>query len=335
MKNGNASRVGTALVLIAAVVFLCAGCGSSETAAEEEKETKTLALLLSQEDEFLMDLKENIETEAAAQGYELLYYTAEGDAGTQLRQAHEALAAGAETLIVNLTNDEASEQIAEVVGGANVVIVNRAPENPILHEKMVFVGMDETQSGLLQGKALAEYFWERKQGADIRYLLFQGVPGLENTDERSDGAIRSLTDVSFNPVAAAAYQVCDFYRDRARDAMKELLAQGVEFDCVICNNDAMALGVIEAMEEAGLDPGDVPIVGVDCTADGAAALEAGKLYMTVNQDARMEAEVAVAAAINLDQGRAYDSGMEQLLGSDYTAQTQPYMIRIPAEAVMA
>lgn len=334
MKKRNGSTAGIVLVMIAAVMFLCAGCGNHEAAAEE-KQTRALALLLSQEDEFLLDLKESIEEEAAAQGYEVLYYTAEGDSDTQLRQAHEALAAGVETLIVNLTNDETSEKIAEIVGNANVVIVNRAPEKPILNEKMVFVGMDEAQSGLLQGKALAEYFWEQGQGTDIRYLLFQGVPGLENTDERSNGALQGLMDVSFVPVAAAAYQVCDFYRDQARGAMQELLAQEVEFDCIICNNDAMALGVIEAMEEAGLNPGDVPIVGVDYTADGAAALEAGKLYMTVNQDAQIEAEVAVTAAVNLDQGRAYDSGIEQLLGSDYAAQTQPYMIRIPAEAVVA
>lgn len=334
MKKRNASTAAVALILAAAVMFLCAGC-KDHTAEAEDGGARALALLLSQEDEFLLDLKESIEAEAAAQGYEVLYYTAEGDAETQLRQAHEALAAGAETLIVNLTNDEASEKIAEIVGNANVVIVNRAPEHPILNEKMVYVGMDEAQSGLLQGKALAEYFWEQGQGTDIRYLLFQGVPGLENTDERSNGALQGLMDVSFVPVAAAAYQVCDFYRDRARDAMEDLLAQQVEFDCIICNNDAMALGVIEAMEAAGRDPGDVPIVGVDYTADGAAALEAGKLYMTVKQDAQIEAEVAVAAAVNLDQGRAYDSDIEQLLGSDYTAQTQPYMIRIPAEAVVA
>lgn len=334
MKNKKALTRSIAMLMAAAVLCLCAGCGSGK-AAVEEKETRSLALLLSQEDEFLMDLKEHIEAEAGAQGYEVLYYTAEGDADTQLRQAHEALAAGAETLIVNLTNDEASEKITEIVGSANIVIVNRAPETPILNEKTVFVGMDETQSGLLQGRALAEYFWEKKQGTDIRYLLFQGVPGLENTDERSNGALQGLMDVSFVPVSAAAYQVCDFYRDRARDAMEELLAQEVEFDCVICNNDAMALGVIEAMEAAGLDPRDVPIVGVDHTADGAAALEDGKLYMTVNQDAQVEAEVAVAAAINLDQGRAFDSDIAQILGADYAVQTQPYMIRIPAEAVVA
>ncbi|CAN4038709.1 hypothetical protein NBJODN_NBJODN_00245, partial [Dysosmobacter welbionis] len=54
-----------------------------------------------------------------------------------------------------------------------------------------------------------------------------------------------------------------------RQAMAALLEQGVDFDCVICDNDEMALGVIEALEAAGRDPGAAPIVSVDHTAEGA------------------------------------------------------------------
>lgn len=334
MKIRKKTFAGMAGVL-AAVLFLCVGCGMEEAVPAEHHE-KSLALLLSQEDEFLLNLKESIQTEAAAQGYHVQYYTAEGDSKTQLLQVHEALASGAETLIINLTNDENSEEIANIVGDAKVVLVNRAPMNrAILNEKMVFVGMDETQCGILQGEALADYFWEKAQGTEIRYLLFQGVPGLENTNERSNGAIQGLMDVSFAPVPAAAFQICNFYRNDARNAMQDLLQQEVPFDCVICNNDAMALGVIEAMESAGMSPENVPIVGIDYTADGAAALQAGKLYMTVDQNVQMQAETAVAVAMNLDQGRAFDSGLDQIPALDYTAQAHPYMVRIPVEAVVA
>ena len=39
--------------------------------------------------------------------------------------------------------------------------------------------------------------------------------------------------------------------------MECLLEQGVDFDCVICDNDEMALGVIEALEAAALESGKV------------------------------------------------------------------------------
>ena len=40
-------------------------------------------------------------------------------------------------------------------------------------------------------------------------------------------------------------------RNGATILMECLLEQGVDFDCVICDNDEMALGVIEALEAAG------------------------------------------------------------------------------------
>jgi len=105
--------------------------------------------------------------------------------------------------------------------------------------------------------------------------------------------------------------------------MAALLEQGVDFDCVICDNDEMALGVIEALEAAGWDPGAAPIVSVDHTAEGAAALESGKLYMTVDQNAEDQARAAVAAAINLTQGRAYDDGLRELLGTTARTRSSP------------
>lgn len=47
----------------------------------------------------------------------------------------------------------------------------------------------------------------------------------------------------------------------------------VEFDAIISNNDAMALGAIEALHAQGMDPKDYIIVGVDATVDGCTAVE--------------------------------------------------------------
>lgn len=239
MKRTWRKKIGAVVALLAAVAVLGTGCGADAAGAVESRtrETRALGLLLSREDTFLSELKADIEAEAAAQGYAVQYYNAGNDPETQLRQVHEALAEGVETLLVNLADGEDSEKVADIVGDAGVVLLNRAPGTAILNERMVFVGMDEAGSGALQGHALAEYFWETDHGTDIRYLLFQGMPGQENTDARSGTAVQSLLDDGFCPIAAADYQVCGFSRERARQAMAALLEQGVDFDCVICDND--------------------------------------------------------------------------------------------------
>ena len=44
-------------------------------------------------------------------------YTAEGNAKTQLLQAHEALASGTGTLLVNLTSEDSGKRVADIAGG--------------------------------------------------------------------------------------------------------------------------------------------------------------------------------------------------------------------------
>jgi len=46
-----------------------------------------------------------------------------------------------------------------------------------------------------------------------------------------------------------------------------------------------------------------------------------------------QARAAVAAAVNLARGRAYDDGLRELLGNDCTDPEQPFVLRVPVEAV--
>ena len=114
------------------------------------------------------------------------------------------------------------------------------------------------------------------------------------------------------------------------DKIKPLLTAGTEFDCIISNNDAMALGAIEAMKDLGMDPASVPIVGIDCTPDGAAAVAAGEMYMTVFQNAKGQGSGAMQAAINLLNGDPINEGTEYEIDSE-----NPYIIWVPFEPVNA
>ena len=61
-----------------------------------------------------------------------------------------------------------------------------------------------------------------------------------------------------------------------------ILATKTEFDCVICNNDEMAVGAIKAMTNAGLNPRQtIPVVGIDVTPVALKAMERGQLSYRV------------------------------------------------------
>lgn len=106
-----------AILSLTAAVLLT-GCGSTgNLTSTEAAQEPSLVLLLSQEDDFLVTLWDCVQKEAEKQGCMLNCYTAEGNAQTQLLQAHEALASGAGTLLVNLTSEDSGKRVADIAGG--------------------------------------------------------------------------------------------------------------------------------------------------------------------------------------------------------------------------
>ena len=75
----------------------------------------------------------------------------------------------------------------------------------------------------------------------------------------------------------------DFIRARGKEVMETLLREhGPQFNALFAQNDDMALGAIEAIEEYGLKPGvDIKIVSVDAVRGAFEAMITGKLNVTV------------------------------------------------------
>jgi len=76
--------------------------------------------------------------------------------------------------------------------------------------------------------------------------------------------------------------------------MEEFLARGSRIEGVLSANDAMALGVLSALEAAGRS---VPVIGVNAVPDAITAIKAGRLLATVDFDAMKISAVATEAAL--------------------------------------
>jgi len=78
-------------------------------------------------------------------------------------------------------------------------------------------------------------------------------------------------------------------RPKAVEKMDAFWARyGNQIDMVLCNNDDMALGVIESLKKVGIFSGGryIPVLGVDATAPALQALAEGTLLGTVLNDAK-------------------------------------------------
>jgi len=117
-------------------------------------------------------------------------------------------------------------------------------------------------------------------------------------------------------------------RNKAIDMITPVLSdKSKQFDCIISNNDAMALGAIEACKNAGLDPASFPIVGIDATADGRQAIKDGTMAMSVFQDPNGQGGGAVQAAVNLINGAALNEG------TSFDVDETGFILWVPFEEV--
>lgn len=309
-----------------------AGYGTAKVSAKSgpESHKETIALLMAQRDEWLSEFENAAVKAAADNGYDLKCYDAGDNNEKQLDCVRMACESGAKVLIVNLTRNELAEEIVEAAGNTDIVFVNRMPQDSsLLNEHVVYVGSDERESGYYQGKALAEYF--KKLGkTQVRYIMVQGTDGMEHTKQRTQGALKALADQGIRTAEAAKSQECGFSRQTAQEKMTAVLQNTKDIDCIIANNDAMALGTIQAMENLGISPKSIPVVGIDLLADAARAISSGEMLMSVFQDVDGQAQTAVKAAVNLEKDQIFNEGIAE--DTDQTG-ISPYIIWIPFEPV--
>ena len=326
----------TALLLGTAMALSLAACGGSaaptggDDAPAPSGGGDKVTLVLSQRDEWLSTLVDGAQAAAADAGVSLTVVDCQSDASKGISFVESARNAGEKGVIVNLVDPAQAGAILEAAGDMKVVFVNRPPEDMgILNENVVYVGSNEMDSGRYQGEALSAYFNGIGQ-TDIKYILLNGILGQVSTTNRTASVLKALADGGLNATEASAPLACDYDRATAMDLVTPLLTSGVEYDCIISNNDAMALGVIEAMKTQGIDPSAKPIVGIDCTPDGAAAVASGEMYMTVFQNADGQGRGSVNAVVNLINGNP----VEQNTGYEPDSEN-PFVLWVPFEPVDA
>lgn len=297
-----------------------AGDGSS-------KDGYSMTLIMSLRDEFLSSLESGAKAAADQLGVNLASQDAQNDTNKLLQYIESAKNAGDDAVLVNLVDAETAKQCIEAAGDMKVVFVNRAPGDTSILDgtQSAFVGSDEMTSGGYQGQFLADYFNAKGQ-KDVRYILLQGTLGLVHTEQRSLSVIEQMKAGGLNPIEASAPLVADYDRANAMDMISPLL-NTTDFDCIIANNDAMAMGAVEAMLAQNMDPSSIPIVGIDATVDGLQAVIDGTLAMTVFQDPNGQGYGGLMAAVNMIEGKPINDG------TDYETDESGNIVWVPFEPV--
>ena len=161
-----------------------------------------------------------------------------------------------------------------------VILTDRAVNvsDPSLY--VTFIGSDFVEEGRRAGRWLLERA-KKTPDATLNIVELQGTVGSAPALDRKKGFEEVIA--GHPKLKVIRSQTGDFTRAKGKEVMEAFLkAEGKRINVLYAHNDDMAIGAIQAIEEAGLKPGkDIIVVSIDGVKGAFEAMIAGKLNVTV------------------------------------------------------
>ena len=241
------------------------------------------------------------------------------DQATQSGQIDNFITEGVDVMIVNPVNSSSAATITDKVVAANIplVYINREPdateEQRWADENMdvTYVGCDARQSGTFQGEIIADLGLDAidlNKNGKVDYIMVEGDPENVDAQYRTEFSVKALEDAGLE-VNCLTDQVGNWQQDQAQQIVANALGQfGNDVEVVFCNNDAMAMGALQAIQSAGRTVGtDIYLVGVDALSEALESVIAGTMTGTVFNDHFSQAKAAADAAVQFISGEEVDA----------------------------
>ncbi|MBB2940676.1 ribose transport system substrate-binding protein [Actinoplanes lutulentus] len=229
--------------------------------------------------------------------------TYDGDSTKQQEQISQILAGDTKCLVMNVLPNGDSDTAPIVKGadsaGAYLVTQWNKPADlkPADHKTWLsHITYNGVESGQQIGDALATAI-----GGSGGIIALQGVLDTAAAKDRFAGLEASLAKNT--GVKLLDQQAANFSRAEALTVTKTLLTKhGDNVKGIWAANDDMALGALEALQQAG-KAGKVAVVGIDAVPDAVGAVQKGDMTATVSSDGTWQGGIGLAIGYCVATGK--------------------------------
>ncbi len=298
-----------------ATLAACMMFGTAAHAAD----TRIGVTIYKYDDNFMSGLRKDLEKDAkAAPDVQLLMNDSQNDQSKQNDQVDVLIAKGVKALAINLVDPAAAPVIIEKARGAGIPVVffNKEPSRKDLdsYDKVYYVGTDSKESGVIQGQLIAKHWkanpaWDLNKDGVIQYVLLKGEPGHPDAEARTTYVIKTLND---DGIKTQQLQLDTAMWDtaQAKDKTDAWFSgpNANKIEVVIANNDAMAMGAVEALKAHNKT--NIPVFGIDALPEALALVKSGAMAGTVLNDAENQAKATFDLAKNLAEGKPAADGTQ-------------------------
>jgi len=236
---------------------------------------KNVSLSLADGTPFFKTLLDGASHSAALFGLQLNTAIADNDDAKQLIDIQSFIEKKADIIIINPTHAESVSPAIEIAHaeGIPVMTVDRKsaiPEKVICH----------IESNNVAGGQMAAEYIAQKLNQKGKILEFEGAPGTSAAHDRGKGFNDTIK--KYPGLKIVAREVAFFNRDKALDAMSQILKKNIVIDAIFAHNDEMIIGAIQALQKLNKP---LPVtVGFDAIPEAIALVKKNQLSATIAQD---------------------------------------------------
>jgi len=271
-------------------------------AVKADKPYKLLAVVKTLSNEYWQTMKTGYDNAATEKGVtiDVVSVPTEQDTDQQLSLLQQSLAKGYDAVMVSpITSLNLIPGLADASKkGLPIINVDEKVDPQAAADAGVkittVIASDNKQAGALAAQHMIA---SMPDGGKVAIL--EGKAGNPSGQDRHDGFVAAIAAAPQFEVVAS--QPADWDRAKALNVATNILQSNPDLVGFYAANDTMALGVVQAVADAGKQ-GKIMIIGTDAIPEALAAVKAGDMAGTVAQYPADEARIATSLAILALQG---------------------------------
>ena len=259
----------------------------------------------------------------------------ENDVTKTTNKLEAALTKGADTVAICAPDQESTYSLMEKCKAEDVPVVffNMMPTDETMegYDKIWYVGAEAKESGVMCAQALINYWDANTEIADkngdgvLQLVVLQGEIGNNDVILRTAAYEETLQEQGID-YEIVAMDTANWDKGQALDKMSAwITAYGIDgIEGVLCNNDSMAMGAVQAALNNNYNTGDpekfIPIVGIDATVEALEAMKDGSLLGTVLNDRKNQSIAVINTLKAVTSGQEITSdvvGVESTIDGKY------------------
>lgn len=272
---------------------------------EEEKEEEIVSYkfgfsCISMENPYYETLEASIREAIEESGSTLISRDPKGDSTAQIQQIRDMIADGIQAIFLCPVDWEKIAPALTELKEADIEIINLDTQVQDREEVDAYVGSDNINAGVICGEKLIE------AAPDGGQVVILECTTQNSIIDRINGFEETIAGKGFEVVERSE---TGGKKDEAKTQMARILKEQDHITAVMCGNDQIALGALEAIEEAGRS--EMMIYSVDGSP---------KLKQELAKDGSLVVGIAAQSPINIGKS-AVTVALQIMNGERYEKET--------------